>query len=289
MRADIDWFMSTVIALDLPKVIVCDRDAYDALVEIVDPETTRFVLLEISMIERWMGFSFVDIARIQKDDSWIRAAPWLADSLQGRLPHHVAFGFASPIVMRLVSRLDPFKTRGGPFMYLSPRHQCLLGESKRLKEDAINNILNFHMDRFLMTHAYYDLITEVHGFSRSGFLKLSGMDSRRRRVNLVRGDTLAGRAGYIEVVAVLYELLVRESLKEGYMGLDESVLSIMAYRYPALFHMFSNSDSCDDPRSYDRSCPGLHNPNEACALWDAVMNGLPKSPDKTKIENVKQW
>jgi hypothetical protein len=73
----------------------------------------------------------------------------------------------------------------------------------------------------------------LHGFTTDGYHTLSGSIALLH----ARGNIFSGFAAAIEAVARAYERSLEDSLAHGFMGTEESALTLAIMRSPTLFHV----------------------------------------------------
>ena len=74
---------------------------------------------------------------------------------------------------------------------------------------------------------------DMHGFSADGYRALSGAEPWMH----ARGNIFSGNAAAIESGANVYERSLEDSLAHGFMGTEESALTLAIMRSPTLFHV----------------------------------------------------
>jgi len=74
---------------------------------------------------------------------------------------------------------------------------------------------------------------DMHGFTTDGYHTLSGSKPWMH----ARGNIFSGNAAAIEAGARAYERSLEDSLAHGFMGTEESALTLAIMRSPTLFHV----------------------------------------------------
>merc|ERR1712046_310520 len=63
---------------------------------------------------------------------------------------------------------------------------------------------------------------------------------------VVRGGVFGGTPAFIDVFARIYNVLLSQTLSDGYLGTEENILGALLYRFPTLFNAWENvRDNCD--------------------------------------------
>lgn len=171
---------------------------------------------------------YAKIQEIRKNASWLNLASWLKDSTQARLEWY------NPLVMskmfllndaQIMSKFDSshyFWIDAGICNTVSPGY---------FSHDKIHLKLPKTFQRFAFIAFPYEASTEIHGFS---FPKLNEYAGSRVRL-VCRGGLFGGRKETIPEINGLYHSILHQTLNDGYMGTEESIFSILLYRYPKLF------------------------------------------------------
>ena len=85
----------------------------------------------------------------------------------------------------------------------------------------------------------------MHGFTTDGYRALGGAEPWLH----ARGNIFSGNAAAIEAGTGAYERSLEQSLARGFMGTEESALTLAIMRFPALFHvnlfLFHFTCGCD--------------------------------------------
>lgn len=216
-----------LLTIDAPMVIFTSPDLEGTVWRFRRAADTCVHRLTLASLER--GFDHFDtVQQIRREAAWRGQASWLAGSPQATLAHY------NPLVMSKLSMLersaqaDPFQTRFFLWIDAGITRTCgaLVTQSPWLPE------LARRLQRFLVCSYPYEHGDEIHGFERRAIAERAGTDRVRwvARGGLFGGDRIA-----IGKVRSLYEVELRETLAAGFMGTEESVLTIAAHRAPDLF------------------------------------------------------
>jgi hypothetical protein len=101
-------------------------------------------------------------------------------------------------------------------------------------QDKVLSNIDKYFDKFSFVCFPYDGKVEIHGFEYKKICEYSNSD-----VNMVaRGGIFGGRVENISEINNIYYTLLYDTLSEGYMGTEESIFTIMTYKYPHLIDYY---------------------------------------------------
>eukprot|EP00808_Paulinella_micropora_P015673 g82616.t1 len=252
-------------------VIFTEQWIIDEITPSLDEETKlriHWIAMTLEELKARLPYdSFATIDKIRTNPKWYGQAGWLAQSPQAKLPLYNPLVMAKVFLIADAARLDPFHTTH--FLWIDVKHNCLSDQFK----PNVDWIVRAHMiDQYLLTYFKYGPAHEVHGFEGKAFSSMIGV-TNRERVKVVRGGILGAARALCIAVELLYKIALRGSLKLGYMGTEENVLSLIMYNVPEVFAPFSNDDACDRQPEGDHACVGASNPHGNCAIFDWVYKG----------------
>ena len=97
------------------------------------------------------------------------------------------------------------------------------------------NFFRVRQDRLLVFIIRYHFGggQDMHGFTTDGYRALSGAEPWMH----ARGNIFSGSAAAIEAGASAYIISLEDSLARGFMGTEESALTLAIIRSPTLFHV----------------------------------------------------
>ncbi len=206
-------------------LIVYIQKRYENLVrEQRDPATTAIRTIELEDIERFRYFE--RIQEIRTSEHWVNQAGWLRDSPQYRLPHYV------PLMMMRLGWLHE-AALGNPFG--TERVYWLDGGilyNWRYKSFGRKVIAGRIPGRKFLLYSYpCGRSLEIHGFDRKACAAFCGV----RHIRWVcRGGLCGGPLEYVREAGGRLAEIMRKTLDAGYMGTDESLLTILAHRHGEL-------------------------------------------------------
>ena len=186
---------------------------------IYERETEWFKQLE------WYG----DIQKIRTDKKWLDQSGWLKDSAQATLEMYNPLVMSKYFLLNDATIFNPFDTEyfvwldGGITNTVHPGY---------FSHDKVFNKLTKYLDPFLFVAFPYTEGPEIHGFTRS---KMNELCSTENVEYVCRGGIFGGHIDTIKEHNSYYYSLLGDTLKQGYMGTEESLFTIMSYKKPEIF------------------------------------------------------
>lgn len=218
-----------LLKIDENMIIYGDYELQKFVSERRNPENTQFILRNIDWFKNNEYFQLIQ--KIRLDENWFNQVTWLKDSTQAKLE------FYNPLVMSKVFLLNDAKIMdkfNSQYLFwldagiTNTVHPGYFTHDKVLEK--IPNVI----DKFTFLAFPYDAETEIHGFNYEELNKLSG-----NRVGVVgRGGFFGGNKSQITEINTLYYSLLVDTLNKGLMGTEESIFSILIYKYPELVSYF---------------------------------------------------
>jgi hypothetical protein len=168
------------------------------------------------------------VQEIRASERWVASAGWLRDSPQRRLEGYLPFVFAKPLWLRDAATGNPFGTKYFVWMdggLAANRIYAHLSQPRFLRK--------LSLDRFSVVSVPYTTNEEIHGFDRKACARYCGTDFVSW---IVRGGLFGGTSDTIAHVVELYATLMADTLAQGHLGTEETLLTILAHQHPELTH-----------------------------------------------------
>lgn len=253
-----------------PKVVYTSKQIADELKKTMTPEvkrTTKFVITSRAELRsKWLGPDNYDkVQEIRKSKEWRSRADWLKNSPQAALEDYNALVMSKMFMVRDAARENYFGT--SHFVFLDAKHNCMQPEIMTAKND---HILRAHMfNKFLMTTFDYTPASEVHGFEYSALNRYLNLDSKRQMVLVGRGGIFGGSGFVMEYISAMYDVALTATLREGLMGTEENILSIVRYQVSQYVDDFSNNWACPSQIKGDHHCNSMKDKQGYnCAIFE---------------------
>ena len=187
-------------------------------------ENTLFVRRNLDWFKN--NAYFEKIQNIRNNPSWLEQAGWLKDSTQAKLEYYNPLVMSKMFLLNDAVILDIFNSS---HLFWIDAGITNTVHSGYFVHDKIQNKLKNVFNNFGFVAFPYDANNEIHGFSYPKINEYAGKD-----VKLVaRGGLFGGSKHSISEMNGIYYNLLNQTLDDGYMGTEESLFSIIMYRYPS--------------------------------------------------------
>jgi len=187
-------------------------------------ENTLFVRRNLDWFKN--NAYFEKIQNIRNNTSWLEQAGWLKYSTQAKLEYYNPLVMSKMFLLNDAVILDRFDS--SHFFWIDAGIANTV-HSGYFTHDKIQNKLKNVFNNFGFVAFPYDANNEIHGFSYPKINEYAGKD-----VKLVaRGGLFGGSKHSISEMNGIYYNLLNQTLDDGYMGTEESLFSIIMYRYPS--------------------------------------------------------
>lgn len=224
-----------LLSLDFPMIIYCDESLNEFVWKHRKRENTNIINKTLDSFKTYPHYA--PVQTIRTDATWYSQAGWLRDSPQAQLEFYNPLVMAKQFLLNDASIFNTFKTKY--FLWLDAGITNTVNVVEYFKNERVVRSLTKCMNKMLYIAFPYETTTEVHGFKKPHIDKFAESDVRR----VVRGGMFGGTRDSIAAINVVYYHMLDDTLKHGSMGTEESVFSILSYRYPHLINLqMINSD-----------------------------------------------
>lgn len=231
-------------------------------------ENTLIIIRELDWFKN-NGDMYKKIQSIRTNPDWYNQVGWLAESTQAKLDMYNPVVMSKMFLLNDATILDPFNS--SHLIWVDGALTNTVHEGYFWKDNIINKIGDIFTD-FSFVCFPYDGKLEIHGFKYPEMCKYAGSDVDK----VARGGIFGGPKERISEINNIYYGLLNDTLNEGLMGTEESIFTIMAYKYPELIQYFE-----------------INNDGLLQTFFEAVKNGIaiPKrekqyTPEKKEIKNI---
>lgn len=216
-----------LLKTELPMIIYCDKDVEKFVWEHRKSNNTRIISKSLDQIKREFPF-FKETNKIRKSKVWLRRAGWLPGSPQAKLEMYNPLVMSKQFMLNDASIFNFFNTKY--FLWIDAGIANTIGDPTRFFNLEYQAKLTRNMNKMMYLCFPYDGKVEVHGFEKKKFNKYAGEETNR----VARGGMFGGTRSAINDVNAIYYQLLNDTLKDGLMGTEESIFTLITYRNPEL-------------------------------------------------------
>jgi len=219
------------------KMYIYIEKKYESLVwKYRTPHNTSVRIKEVEEFKTNFSF-YEDVQKIRLSEKWRKQADWLGQSTQATLEYYNPMVMSKMFMLHDAVCANPFNT--DYYIWLDGGITNTVHEGY-FTHDKILDKLEPCLRSFLFVSFPYTGNTEIHGFERTGmntFAKAKSVDY------VCRGGLFGGHKDIIRKANNTYYHLLNATLKQGYMGTEESIFTIMAYLQPDIYNRFVIQDN----------------------------------------------
>lgn len=216
--------------LSIPNNLIIFGDS--ELKEFVFSRRNKTNTFFIEREQEWFKNEFYNtIQEIRQQEEWLNRAGWLRESTQARLDFYNPLVMSKVFLLHDAKILDPFDSThlywldGGITNTVHPGY---------FTSDRVIDKLDDNLDKISFVCFPYQAENEIHGFEYKKLCEYAG-----DKVDKVgRGGFFGGPKEMIGEFNNLYYDIMSQTLSDGYMGTEESLFSILLYKYPEKFQYY---------------------------------------------------
>ena len=220
---------SQLLSVDVNMIIFGDDELEKFVKQYRKNENTQFIRRSLNWFKENQFFDLIQ--KIRVNPKWYEQSSWLPDSTQCRLEMYNPLVMSKMFLLHDAKILDKFNSThlvwidGGITNTVHPGY---------FTHDLVLSKLKDKLNKFSFISFPYDGKVEIHGFEYGKMCEYSNED-----VSMVcRGGFFGGPKDSISDINSIYYNLLIETLSNGYMGTEESIFTIMAYKHPELIQYF---------------------------------------------------
>jgi O-methyltransferase len=174
---------------------------------------------------------FNQIQKIRMSPEWYNQTGWLTDSTQAKLEMYNPIVMSKMFLLNDASILDPFNSTH--LVWVDGALTNTVHEGYFWHDKVISK-LEKYFNKFSFVCFPYDGKVEIHGFKYQEICEYSESEVNR----VARGGIFGGPKDSISKLNQIYYNLLNETLSRGLMGTEESLFTIMTYKYPELIQFY---------------------------------------------------
>jgi len=279
-----------ILKIPYNMIVFGDEELRDFVMERRTDENTQF----IGRSQDWFKGEFYEpIQRIRTNPDWQNQVGWLSESTQGRLGMYNPLVMSKPYLLHDAKIMDKF---GSTHLFWLDAGITNTVHSGYFTHDRVLDKLT-KIDKMTFVAFPYESDTEIHGFEIKKMNEIA-----RAKVNKVcRGGFFGGPIEDIADFNNEYYGIMKSTLNEGYMGTEESLFTLLLYRYPENYQYFPINGNGLINKFFEDVKNDNHKPLHE-AKFEIITNDLDidnvglyvitfNSPNqvRTLIESMKQY
>jgi hypothetical protein len=202
-------------------------------------ENTVVKIKSLEEIKQWFEFSETTNTLRQRPE-WISQAAWLAESPQATLEMYNPVVMSKMFLLNDATFFSPFDSEY--YFWIDAGITSTVHPGYFYHDKVFDNLptyCNEHGNFIFLSYPYIGG-TEIHGFPREQIAKYCQTDYVKY-VN--RGGFFGGRKDLVHEISSAYYGFLSTSIREGLMGTEESIFTIISHVYPSLVHRFELEDN----------------------------------------------
>jgi len=193
-------------------------------------ENTMIIVRELGWFKD-NNVIYDNIQKIRINPEWYNQSGWLVDSTQAKLEMYNPIVMSKMFLLNDAAILDPFNSEN--IVWVDGALTNTVHEGYFWKDNVISKFTKY-LNKFSFVCFPYDGKVEIHGFKYNEMCKYSeGIVNK-----VARGGIFGGPKSLISRINEIYYGLLNETLAKGLMGTEESLFTIMTYKYPELIQYF---------------------------------------------------
>lgn len=207
---------------DIRLVIYCDKEVEQFVWKHRDSANTKVIC-------RPIGLPFKkEVDKIRNTPEWYKQAGWLEQSPQAKLEYYNPLVMSKQFMLNDTTIHNYFGSKYFFWIDAGISNTVNVAHFWNSEQFDYKLIQDVKTNRMLYIAFPYDGQNEVHGFKKEGMNKFAGTDTEY----VCRGGLFGGTRDAIAKINDVYYHTLANTLKEGYMGTEESVFTIISYQYP---------------------------------------------------------
>jgi hypothetical protein len=224
-----------MLEVDAQMCVWIPQDLEEDVRRIRGEKPTRIFIKNVEDFRTWNPF-FDRIQEIRNKPEWKNFAGWLSDSPQAALEYYNPMMFTKMFMLNDSAITNPFNS--DYFFWIDGGLTNTVSRGYFQNDKVLDNLDNYvlkHNSKFIQIAYPYEGNEEIHGFERNAMARYCNTDFVRL---ISRGGFFGGTKEKVHEMNMLYYNVMESTLKEGLMGADECLFTILGHRHQDLVHRF---------------------------------------------------
>ena len=251
-----------LLSTDLNLIIFGDVELQQFVSQHRSHHNTQFNLRDLDWFKNNDYYQLIQ--NVRTNPSWYNQTGWLTESTQAKLEMYNPLVMSKMFLLHDAKIMDRFNS---DYLFWIDAGITNTVHPGYFTHDKVIDKLPSIISKFTFVSFPYEANTEIHGFDFKKICEYAG----DKITKVSRGGFFGGPKSTITDVNSIYYHLMIDTLSKGYMGTEESLFSIMAYK---------NTDLIDYSEIKDN---GFIN-----HFFEEVKNGTTKLKNESKTPNVSR-
>lgn len=221
--------LSDLLKIDVNLIIFGDESLETFVWSQRNTSNTQFIKRELNWFKN--NDFYEKVQSIRQTPNWYNLSGWLKDSTQSKLPLY------NPLVMSKMFLLNDArilsKFNSDYIFWIDAGLTSTVHQGYFTHDNVLDKITKY-FNKFSFICFPYDAEKEIHGFEFDKINEYAGKKVKK----VARGGFFGGPVESVSKLNGIYYDLLLTTLSNGLMGTEESIFSIMVYKYPELINYF---------------------------------------------------
>jgi len=214
-----------LLQVDVNMIIFGDEELEKFVSNNRRSENTQFVRRDLSWFKNNEFYN--KIQKIRTNPDWYNQVGWLTESTQAKLEMYNPLVMSKVFLLHDAKILDRFDSE---YMFWIDAGLTNTIHPGYFTHDKVLDKLPKLVKSFHFVCFPYETSSEIHGFKYDKLCDLAGGEVNR----VARAGFFGGKKDSISEINNIYYGLMDSTLSSGLMGTEESLFTIMTYKYPSL-------------------------------------------------------
>jgi O-methyltransferase len=189
-------------------------------------KNTQFIVRDLNWFKR--NDYFEKIQKIRTNPKWYNQVGWLTESTQARLEMYNPLVMSKVFLLNDAKILDKFNS---DYLFWIDAGLTNTVHGGYFTHDKVVQKLPDFIRDFHFVCFPYEANSEIHGFDYEEMKKYC---DGAKVDKVARAGFFGGKKDTIGQINAIYYSLLNETLDKGFMGTEESLFTILVYKYPEL-------------------------------------------------------
>jgi hypothetical protein len=209
-----------LLSLEENLIIFGDEELKEFVFSRRDKQNTQFIVRNLDWFKNNEYYELIQ--NIRNNNTWSNQSGWLSESTQARLEMYNPVVMSKMFLLHDAKILDEFNS---DYLFWIDAGITNTVHKGYFSHDKVLEKMLPKINKFMFVCFPYETNSEIHGFTYPDINNYSSLDVKK----VARGGFFGGPKSEISNVNSSYYNLLIRTLRDGYMGTEESVFSIMVH------------------------------------------------------------